>query len=188
MDMKNIEFNNDLFAATTYGVSSAKPKVAQLADPFLVLAGQGATIGVETCDEIPLFFACDGVLGAAKIRLEDAVDESFRDRFHAAKTQYNLNPENIVVYMGPCLTFSHTHVERSLMDQLMDRGYRAACKRTDGVDFLDVPVMVLQQLRELGVKMENIHISDYDTYENPTLLHSHLRGDTECNVTIASLK
>ena len=43
----------------------------------------------------------------------------------------------------------------------MDRGYRAACKRTDGVDFLDLPLLLLMQMRREGVKMANIHIGDY---------------------------
>ena len=115
------------------------------------------------------------------------MSEDFAKRFHAAVTQYGLNPAEIEVYMGPCLTFSHTHVERKLLEELMDRGYRACCKRTDGVDFLDLPLLLLMQLRRQGVPMKNIHIGDYDTYENPDLLLSKLRGDEGENVTIAKL-
>ena len=136
---------------------------------------------------MPLFFACNGVLGAAKIDLNAAVNEEFKKKLHAAITQFNLRPESIEVYIGPCLTFSHVHVERALMESLMDRGYRAACKRTDGVDFLDLPVMALVQCRALGVPMANIHIGDYDTFENPSLLYSKLRGDENENLTVATL-
>ena len=186
--MGNIEYKGEAFLATTTVKGGRAPSAANLADPFLVVAGKGAEIAVSSSDEIPLFFAVKNrLLGAAKVDLRSGVDEDFARRFHAAVTQYGLNPSEIEVYMGPCLTFSHTHVERKLLEELMDRGYRAACKRTDGVDFLDLPLLLLMQLRRQGVVMENIHIGDYDTYENPELLHSKLRGDEEENLTIAKL-
>ncbi|MCR5348116.1 MAG: laccase domain-containing protein [Bacilli bacterium] len=186
--MKHIEFETPLFVATTFGIGDDFPKDAPIAEPFAVKAGKGASLCVASNDEIPLFFAAKGVLGGAKIDLKSAVDGSFREKFHTAITQYNLNPAEIQVYMGPCLTFSHTSVERKLIEQLMGEGYRAACKRTDGIDFLDVPVLVLMQCRRLGVPMANIHIGDYDTFENPDLLYSALRGDKKVNHTVAKLK
>ena len=188
VDMSNIEFDTPLFQATTYCVGNPAPDQVPLADPFLVVAGEKASLAADTADEIPFFFAQGTILGAAKITAEDAVNGTFKERFHAAITQYALDPNKIEVYMGPCLTFSHTPVDRPLIERMMDLGYRAACKRTDGVDFLDVPVLVLMQCRSLGVPMENIHIGDYDTYENPELLHSALRGDKSLNRTVAKLK
>ena len=186
--MKPIHFETGLFVADTYGQKAPRPTLPELAEPFAVQAGKKASIGVVSNDEIPFFFAVDGLLGAAKISLEDATKETFVNRLHAAFTQYNVDPSKVEVYMGPCLTFSHTFVERKLIEEMMDRGNRAACKRTDGVDFLDVPLLVLMQCRRLGVKMENIHISDYDTFENPELLSSKLRGDSSDNLTVATLR
>lgn len=187
--MKTIDFENSLFNASTYGPAATnKPSLTHLANPFIVRAGQNMRVGVETRDAVPLIFACPGYIGAAKITLEDATKEVFRDRMHAAITQYNLDPRKIQVYIGPCLTFSHTFVERPMILDMMDRGYRIACKRTDGVDFLDVPVVVLMQCRHLGIPMENIVIGDFDTFENPELLYSKLRGDRDYNLTVATLK
>lgn len=186
--MANIEFKGESFLATTFAKGGRLPDVPAFADPFLVVAGKDAAAAVSSADEVPLFFGVSKrLLGAAKIDLESGVKEDFAKRFHAAITQYGLNPGEIEVYMGPCLTFSHTHVERKLIEELMDRGYRAACKRTDGVDFLDLPLLILMQLRREGVPMKNIHIGDYDTYENPELLRSKLRGDEGENITIAKL-
>ena len=186
--MGNIEFKGGSFAAITYVKGNPVPTLPTLAEPFVVVAGKQASVAISSHDEIPLFFAVKGVLvGAGKVDLESGVNEDFAKRFHAAITQYGLNPEQIEVYVGPCLTFSHTHVERKLLEELMDRGYRAACKRTDGVDFLDLPLLLLMQLRRKGVPMANIHIGDYDTFENPELLYSALRGDEENNITIATL-
>ncbi len=186
--MKHIEFQCASFRATTYGVDQVKPNDVEIAESFLAKAGKNVQLGVLSHDEVPVFFAGDGILGAAKIGLEDAVNEELQKKLHAAITQFNLKPERLEVYLGPCLTFSHTHVDRPLIENMMDRGYRAACKRTDGVDFLDVPVMVLMQCRHLGIPMANIHIGDYDTFENPDLLYSKLRGDEKENLTVATLK
>ncbi len=186
--MANIIYKGESFLATTTVKGGRAPSVDKLAKPFVVVAGKGASVGVSTSDEIPLIFAVKGsLIGAAKIDLKSGVEGEFAKRFHAAVTQYSLRPSAIEVYMGPCLTFSHTHVERPLIEELMDRGYRAACKRSEGVDFLDLPLLILMQLRHEGVPMVNIHIGDYDTFENPDLLHSKLRGDDGENVTIAEL-
>ena len=185
--MKDITYHSSLFDAKVYGVGVSFPKDIPLADPFLVVAGAKAQLGVSCSDEIPLFFAAKGVLGAAKIGLENAINGEFAKDLHAAITQYNLDPRDIQIYMGPCLTFSHTHVERKLLERLMDEGYRAACKRTDGVDFVDIAVLILMQCRKRGILMENIHIGDYDTFENPDLLYSKLRGDKEENLVVATL-
>ena len=186
--MANIEFKGEAFLATTFTKGGHPVGTPTMADPFLVVPGKEAEIAVSSSDEVPLFFAvAKKLLGAAKIDLDSGVKEDFAKRFHASVTQYGLNPAEIEVYMGPCLTFSHTHVERKLLEELMDRGYRACCKRTDGVDFLDLPLLILMQLRREGVPMKNIHIGDFDTYENPELLRSKLRGDEGENITVAKL-
>ena len=185
--MENIEYQSALFTAKTFTKKELRPLDVEIVDSFAFKAGKNIDLGIETADEVPLVFAAEGMLGVAKVTLDDAVKEVIKDRLHAAFTQFNVDPAKLEVYMGPCLTFSHTHVERPLIEELMDRGYRACCKRTDGVDFLDVPVLLLVQLRHLGVKMENIHISDYDTFENPDILFSRLRGDSEGNFTLAHL-
>ena len=177
------------FQATTYLKGAVTPKKARLIEDFGFTSRKDDSLMVMTSDEIPLvFYAPVPVLGIAKVSKEKAMDESFKDRLHALFTQFNINPAEVEVYMGPCLTFSHTFVERPVMESLMDRGYRAACKRSEGVDFLDVPVLVLQQLRSMGVLMEHIHISAYDTFENPDCFYSALRGDRDGNPTIAFLK
>ena len=186
--MKAIEFETKLFRASTYGKGVEQPKGPTIVDSFGLVAGEKAAIGIRSHDELPLFFAAPGILGAAKITPAMALDETFLNDLHAAMTQRNLKPEEIEVYMGPCLTFSHTRVERKTIETLMGKGYRAACKRTDGIDFLDVPVLVLMQCRRLGIPMAQIHIGDYDTFENPDLLYSELRGDKANNLTIATLK
>ena len=183
--MKNIEFRCQSFTATTYVKGNRLPELPPLAEPFLVLPGKGQVLTIPCNDDIPLAFGVrDRLIGGTQVSLEAAVKEEFSAKLHATITQFALNTNEIEIYMGPCLTFSHTHVERKLIEELMERGYRASCKRTDGVEFLDLPLLVLTQCRKQGIPMTNIHISDYDTFENPGILYSRLYGDNENNYTI----
>ena len=58
--------------------------------------------------------------------------------------------------------------------------FRPASFRIDGGAF--------RQLLALGIPMANFHVSPLDTYENPDLLYSKLRGDEGSNLTIGTLK
>ena len=188
--MENIEIKiADVFEATTFTKGNRhEPGAALMVNDYAVSTAKGAELAISSSEEAPVFFAVkDHILGAAKIDLERATSLFIKKQLHTTITAYGLNPKDIQVYIGPCLTFSHTIVERPLIEKMMALGYRAACKRTDGVDFFDVPVMILLQLRELGIPMGNIVISDYDTYENPELLYSKLRAENEENLTVASL-
>jgi copper oxidase (laccase) domain-containing protein len=144
---------------------------------------------VETSDEIPFFFYDKPahLIGAARLTKEETLTESLKADMHRVIVQYNLVPSDIVIYMGPCLTFSHTVVERPLLLKVMDMGYRAAAKRTSGVDFFDVPILNVIMLRNLGIPAKNIYLDAHDTFECDKLFYSSLRGDKKKNVSIIEL-
>jgi copper oxidase (laccase) domain-containing protein len=144
---------------------------------------------LHSADEIPCFFYVkEKILGAAVLDQAKILNEFLLQKLGALIQEEKLDPQTLVVYFGPCITFSHTPMDREDQIKLMDRGYGAACKRTDKVDFFDGPVMALLQLRKLGIPMANIHISDYDTFENPDLFYSHARkDDAKTNVTVGRL-
>ena len=186
--MENVKTKvGEAFLAETF-VKGNEPSISSFVDGYEVTMAKGASLAISSTEEAPVFFGIKGrLLGAAKIDLERAVSLYIKDKMHTTITAYDLNPKEIEVYIAPCLTFSHTIVERSLIEKMMALGYRAACKRTDGVDFFDVPVAILVQMRELGIPMKNIHISDYDTFENPEMFYSKLHSDEKENVTVATL-
>lgn len=187
--MENIIHEKDGFKATTFVRDNPRPSdIDEMVDSYGVTPSLNKTLGIYSADEIPLFLYEKGrILIAAKVNKEDAIKGETKAKIHATITQYNLDPSKLHAYMGPCLTFSHTVVDRPIIEDLMEKGYRAAAKRTDGVDFIDVPVLLLLELRSLSIPMENITIGNYDTYENPELFYSSLRGDEQANLTIASL-
>ncbi len=186
--MENIIFKTDKVEIVTYVKGNPLPRVDEAVKEYGVTPVVRKTLAISSADEVPLFLYEEGrILIGAKVNQASAIAGKAKAKIHATITQYNLNPKVLHVYMGPCLTFSHTVVERPVIEELMEKGYRAAAKRTDGVDFLDVPVLLLLQLRSLGIPMENIVIGDYDTYENPELFYSELRGEKESNLTVAKL-
>lgn len=144
-------------------------------------------LAIEAHDEVPCFFIHkDGYFGAIKISKKDAISDKIINDLGQALKDNGLHGEDLEVIMGPSLGFSHTPVESEELEAVLPK-YRGACKITSGVNYLDIPLMCFLQFRALGVHMANIHCSDYDTFENPSLLYSKTRGEEEENVTLATL-
>lgn len=146
-----------------------------------------APLALACHDEVPCFFVSeDGYFGAIKVSFEEALSNKIGNLLGKALEDNGVKGESLHVIMGPCLTFSHTPVEEDVYETVA-KTYRAAAKATSGVEYVDVPLICLLQFRALGVKMENIRVGDYDTFENPSLLYSKKRGEEEENVTLATL-
>jgi len=184
--MKNIVFEKRGLKVVTYLKSRAPRLTGDEVDGFAVTEDKHHPLILRTADEIPLFFFAPGrIAGAIRLGKEETLAETLKTKLGAVIEKYSIRPTTLIVYFGPCITFSHVPVERPFIEDLMKRGYRSACKRTDGVDYFDMPVMNLLMLRSLGIPMENIFISDYDTFENPKLFYSHARGDQKEKTNIS---
>lgn len=185
--MNEIEITNGALSVKT-ATRGNSIELGEEVKGYYASADTTKKLTIHSSDEVPLFFGIEGKLfGAAKIGFEEIQTKSLLGSLRASLVAYGLNAKDIKATIGPCLTFSHCPVERKVIEKLLSDGYQAAAKRTDGVDFLDLPVFVLLELRRLGVEMENIKIGDYDTFENPDLLYSKLRGEKEENPSTASL-
>lgn len=184
--MENIVFELDGFKAVTYTLGNTP---ANKGKGKSVTARKHDPVVVETADEVPLiFYVKDRVLGALSISKEQAIALEAKKQVKTTLVAYSVDPNDVYVYLGPCLAFSHTNVSREAIIEIINLGYNAVAKRTDGIDFLDVPLLVLLQMRELGIPMKNIYVSPYDTFENPDMFYSQLAGDKEKNITIATLE
>ena len=138
-------------------------------------------------DEVPCFFAHKkGYFGAIRVSMKEALEGKIPALVGAALRDNGLPGEGLHVIMGPCLTLFHTPVDEETFAKTMEQ-YRGACKRTAGIDYIDVPLICLLQFRALGVPMDQIRVGAYDTFENPSLLYSQARGEEEENVTLATL-
>jgi copper oxidase (laccase) domain-containing protein len=174
----------------TYTKSASHQPTGLEVTDFAYSSEKNGPLVIFASDEIPFFFyvPTKNLFGAAKLGKEATLNEFIKKKIHEIIVQFNLDPSAIYCYLGPSLTFSHTIVERPLIEHLMETGYRAAAKRTDGVDFFDMPVMNVVMLRSLGIPFENIYIDNHDTYECDTILYSSLRGDKRKNGSVIELK
>ena len=139
---------------------------------------------LSASDEIPFFYKAGDSLGGMVIDQEASLKKSIMDAVVLVLEKHR--PEEIVCYLGPSLSFSNVIVERRIQEELIKNGYQAACKRTSGVDYLDLPLLNFLYLRELGIPAENIFLSPYDTFDTEGL-YSKKRGDKESNENVASI-
>lgn len=173
----------------TYTKEATSTPEGESVSSFFVSALAHHPFVLNTADEVPFFFydRKAHLFGGAPLSKEGTLNEEAKKRMHEVIVQYNLDPRDIAVYLGPSLTFSHTLVDRPTLLKIMAMGYRAAAKRTSGVDFFDVPVMNVLMLRHLGIPAENIVVDAHDTFECDSLFYSKLRGDKGLNPSVIEL-
>lgn len=175
---------------TTYTKEAAATPSGTEVNGVLVSSKKHHPYVLWTADEVPFFFYDPkvGIYGAISLSKDETLKEYLFAKLHEIMVQYNLQAQDLYCYLGPSLTFSHVVVDRPTLLKIMDLGYRAAAKRTSGVDFFDVPIMNVLMLRKLGIPSEQIFIDAHDTYECDLLLYSSLRGDGKKNPTVIELE
>ncbi len=181
--MNKITYANGPLAVET-SVSTA-PAHARIINQFTY--SEEKSLAILSADEVVFFFACGKFLGGAKLDQEASLRGDLKEGMKAFLEKEGADPKKVICYFAPSLSFSHVHVERSLQEGLIEKGYRACCKRTDKVDFLDLPLLNLLYLRELGIPMANIEISGYGTFETPYLASQANNKEGE-NLNLATLK
>ncbi len=182
--MGHIEFETATLHAETDLFT--KPAQARVITNFIY--GEEKELAIVSSDEIPFFFSYEGrLLGGMKIDKEATLSGELKRHMESFLQSEHADPKKLDCYLGPALTFSHNPAERSLQEQLIQKGYRAVCKRGHGVDYVDLPLLNALYLRELGIPMENIEISEYGTYEIPYLA-SQSAGKEGENITVVRLK
>ncbi len=181
--MNKITYANGPLAVETS--RSPAPAQARIINNFTY--SKDKALAILSADEVVFFFAYGDFLGGAKLDQQASLRGDLKEGMKAFLEKEKADPKKVVCYFAPALSFSHVHVERSLQEELIEKGYRACCKRTDKVDFLDLPLLNLLYLRELGIPMANIEISGYGTFETPYLASKANNKEGE-NLNLATLK
>jgi len=113
-----------------------------------------------------------GMAGSLKGITQKSID-------YLVKTEGS-DPKNIFAYIGPSLTFAHNPIEEKTMTSILslnpDMHY--AIKKSDGIFYLDVPLLNYGQLRKSGVPAANITNSGIDTFSHPQRYFSFARDNT----------
>lgn len=145
-------------------------------------------VEVRAADEVPLFLGVKGkFLTTYKIGTGEFEALSLKGKVESLIQGQKAKPEDVLCYLGPCLTFSHIKGDEDQVRALWEKGYGAVGKRSEATTYLDLPLLVILELRKAGIPMKNIVQSDFDTYENPKLFLSKLRGDKNENRFVGRL-
>ncbi len=173
---------------TTFTKNEDSPLLTPIPMSQLVLS-KDKPLFLLSADEIPFVFyeKKQHLFGAMVISKQDSFDEKLYHALEDFIRDKKLNVDEICCYLGPSLTFSHVGIDRNTLISLIQKGYRAAAKRTNGVDYVDLPVMNMVMLRKIGISFSNIYINRYDTFEAEALLYSERRGDKKKNPTLIEM-
>jgi len=185
--MENIEYALlPDYLAKTYTKEDRQRPSAQDGGAFFFSQEIHRPYFLKTADELPLAFFLPklGIFGGMVLAPKESLQEKLLHDFKAFLDQEKAKPEEVYFFFGPSLTFSHVVIDRPTLLEIMALGYRGAAKRTNGLDFFDVPMMNFLQLRKLGVPAQNITLDAHDTFEDDALLYSRSRGDKENNFTL----
>lgn len=87
------------------------------------------------------------------------------------------NPEDIHAYLGPALAFDQNPIDEKMMHAIlaMNPDFHYAIKKSEGVYYLDVPLLNFGQLRDIGIPSNNITASGIDTFSNKDDYFSYAR-------------
>lgn len=163
------------------------PNASRVANNGIAVVNQkDQAITLEVNDDIPLFLGGKGFLTGKAYSLNESIRERPLIDLQALLERFHLDPKEMEAYIGPSLTFAHIEQPDEVLMRVRELGYELACKGTSGKHYLDQQVLVLLQLRKMGIPMKNIHISCYDTYDEDDLA-SALKGDEGKNYVVATL-
>lgn len=179
--MKTIKFPKGSLKITHKGDA---PLSGKNAINMTTTMASGDPLSIPYGDDIAFVFYSDAVkiIGGCLLTREKAESGYLKTELRQVMANYGLLPEDIHCYLGPSLTFAHCPMsEEALESKFIRKGYNGACKRQNGVAFLDIQVLETYFLRELGIPFDNIVVDDGDTFERDDLYFSPLRGDSEKN-------
>jgi hypothetical protein len=102
-----------------------------------------------------------GMAGSLKAITEKAIN-------HLVKHEGS-RPQDIFAYSGPSLTFAYNPIDETTKTAILSLNpdFHYAIKKSDGIFYLDVPLLNYGQLRKAGIPSSNITMSGIDTFSHP---------------------
>ncbi len=140
---------------------------------------KGLALAVFHADCVPLFLSAPkhGLIGVIHAGAQGTFKKiTYKSLMHIIE-QEKIDPQDIYVHIGPSITFSHYIVDESPQEMVNHYGeeFLRGMKATNGVSFIDLPLLNVIQTREAHIPYENISIYDGCTFENDQLFFSYRR-------------
>lgn len=149
------------------------------------------SLSILHSDCAPIFLYCKDkeIIVAIHASIKGTYLEIVKKTIKLLIQKEHVDPKYIYAYFGPGVTFSHINASQEMIDKTLKLGYQNALKRSMNQNFIDINFMNFIQLRDMGVPIDNIVLSKYDTYDNANLFYSSMRNNiTGRMISIISFK
>lgn len=130
----------------------------------------GLAISTADCTPIFIFDKEREIIAAVHSGWRSTKEKILQKTLQKLKSDFNSNPANLIVYIGPCISQKNYEVGKEFMN-FFDKKY---LQRKENKYLLDLKTANRDMLIEFGVLPKNIEISDLCTFEEE-YLHSYRR-------------
>jgi len=121
-------------------------------------------LAVSTADCLPVLISSPRAVAAIHAGWRGLELELVSNTAQLLMEEFNLDPTDLFVSIGPCIRQVHYEVEPKFMEIFDSRFFRPGKKR--GHLLLDLPGVATSQLRALDIPLENINDTGVDTYSD----------------------
>jgi hypothetical protein len=103
-----------------------------------------------------------GTIGSLKSITKIVIDQLVKET--------NIQPAELIAHLGPSIDFAHHPITEHRKAELLkaNPNHGAIIKTIGGTSYLDIPLLNYMQLVDAGLKPNHIHVSNLDTFSNPT--------------------
>lgn len=138
------------------------------------------------CTPILIYDKHNRAIGAVHAGRAGALNEILPKTLRAMAKEYGTTADDVVVLLGPSIHGCCYEINEKIADEVFVKGYADSLHKEDKRVFLDVNTILLNQLETLGIKKENIEISDACTSCNNETYFSY-RADAQQTGRIAGI-
>ena len=137
------------------------------------------TVTVSDCLPVFIYDQKKEVIGIAHASWKCIVRNIINNMVEKFKSQYNSNPKDLKVFIGPHIKKCHFEIKEDVLDKFSK--HQEFIIRKDSQYFIDLEGIIKKQLVSLGLNTKNIKISPECTYCNKE--YFSLRRDKPERVT-----
>jgi len=130
-------------------------------------------LAVSVADCIPVFLyePSKNIVAAIHSGWKGTLNKITTVTIEKIKNELSFNPGNAYAFIGPGISNEHFEVSKDVSDLFEDE----MKEHRNGKYYIDLKKHNYNQLLKMGVKQENIEVSDYCTYKEKDLFHSYRR-------------
>lgn len=145
----------------------------------LISSEPDIVLSITAADCLPIYFYDQNkkVVALAHAGWRGTISNIVKKVIDSFLNDYNSNPKDIEVFIGPHIKSCHFEIRADILDQFKD--YSEYISKNDGKININLAGIISKQLSACGLKKENIMISEECTYCLPKKYFSYRRDNPE---------